>query len=86
VHSNPRLEIHADDVKCSHGSSMGELDEDALFYLRSRGIGRDDAMGLLTYAFIGEALEPVRIDALREYERTVALRYLPGDHAAREML
>ncbi|HEX5513946.1 MAG TPA: Fe-S cluster assembly protein SufD [Gammaproteobacteria bacterium] len=86
VHSNPRLEIHADDVKCTHGSSMGELDEDALFYLRSRGIGRDDAMGLLTYAFIGEALEPVRIDALREYERAVALRYLPGDHAAREML
>lgn len=85
VHSNPRLEIFADDVKCTHGSSMGELDQDALFYLRSRGISADDAKGLLTYAFVAEVLEPVRIEALREYQRAEALRYLPGDQAAREM-
>lgn len=85
AHSNPRLEIHTDDVKCSHGSTVGELDPDALFYLRSRGIGADDAKGLLTYAFIGEVLENVRIDALREYERTLAKRYLPGEATVKEV-
>lgn len=85
VHSNPRLEIFADDVKCTHGSSMGELDDEALFYLRSRGISADDAKGLLTYAFVAEVLEPIRIEALREYQRSEALRYLPGDQAAKVM-
>lgn len=85
VHSNPRLEILADDVKCTHGSSMGELDQDALFYLRARGISAEDAKGLLTYAFVAEVLEPVRIEALREYQRAEALRFLPGDQAAKEM-
>jgi Fe-S cluster assembly protein SufD len=86
VHSNPRLEIHADDVKCSHGSSVGELDQDAVFYLRSRGIGQEDAQGLLTYAFIGEVIEPIRIEALREYERQAALRRLPGHPSGKDML
>jgi Fe-S cluster assembly protein SufD len=86
AHSNPRLEIHADDVKCSHGSSIGEIDRDALFYLRSRGIAQDDAQGLMTYAFIGEVLEPVRIEALRAYERAAALRYLPGDQTMKDVL
>jgi len=85
AHSNPRLEIHADDVKCSHGSSVGELDKDALIYLRSRGIGPQDAQGLLTYAFIGEVLEPITIEPLRQYVRAAALARLPGDATVKEM-
>jgi Fe-S cluster assembly protein SufD len=84
AHSNPRLEIHADDVKCSHGSTTGELDRDALFYLRSRGINERDAQGLLTFAFVNEMLEPVRIDALRDYEREQLMAYLPGGGTQRE--
>lgn len=86
AHSNPRLEIFADDVKCSHGSSVGELDPDALFYLRSRGIGPEEAQGLMTYAFVGEVLDTVSIEPLREYERAAALRYLPGDQTVKDVL
>ena len=51
INTKPQLEIFADDVKCSHGCTIGQLDEDALFYLRSRGIPKKEAKGLLTYAF-----------------------------------
>lgn len=85
AHSNPRLEIHADDVKCSHGSSIGELDPTALFYLRSRGIGAEAAQGLLTFAFVGEMLEAVRIEALREHIRTAAFKDLPGNEIVKEL-
>lgn len=85
AHSNPRLEIYADDVKCSHGSSIGELDQEALFYLRSRGIGPEEAQGLLTYAFMGEVLDAARIEALREYERAAAFRHLPGGQTVKEL-
>lgn len=78
AHSNPRLEIYNDDVKCSHGSTVGELDPDALFYLRSRGLGLEEAQGLLTYAFIGELIDSIRIEALREYVRRSAYARLPG--------
>lgn len=84
VHSNPRLEIYADDVKCTHGSTIGELDDEALFYLRSRGIGPAEARNLLIYAFIGEVLEPVGIESLREYQRQVAMDYLPDNQTKQE--
>lgn len=84
VHSNPRLEIFADDVKCTHGSTIGELEDEALFYLRTRGIGPEEAMNLLTYAFIGEVLESVQVEALREYEQKVAMDYLPDNRATQE--
>jgi len=75
VHSNPQLEIFADDVRCTHGSTVGRLDEEAIFYLRSRGIARDDAIRLLTLAFAGEVLERVPVDELRErLEVVIALR------------
>ena len=75
VNSNPQLEIFADDVRCTHGSTIGRLDEDALFYLRSRGIGRAEAIQLLTLAFAGEILERISVEELRErLEKTVALR------------
>lgn len=63
--SQPQLEIYADDVKCTHGSTVGPLDDMALFYLRSRGIGPAAARGLLTYGFGAEILDRVRIPAAR---------------------
>lgn len=65
VDTKPQLEIFADDVKCTHGATIGRLDEMALFYLKSRGIGGENARSLLTYAFAAEALETIEIDALR---------------------
>jgi Fe-S cluster assembly protein SufD len=65
VNSKPQLEIFADDVKCSHGSTIGQLDRDALFYLRARGIATEDARNLLSYAFAAEILSRVKVAALR---------------------
>jgi Fe-S cluster assembly protein SufD len=65
VNTKPQLEIYADDVKCSHGSTVGQLDRDALFYLRSRGIGLTDAQSLLSYAFASEVVGKVHIAPLR---------------------
>ena len=59
------LEIYADDVKCSHGATIGQLDEDAIFYLRSRGIGSAAARQVLTRAFAGEVVERIRLEPLR---------------------
>ena len=76
VDTKPQLEIFADDVKCTHGATIGRLDEMALFYLKSRGIGADNARSLLTYAFAAEALETIEIDALRlTLERNVFERF-----------
>jgi Fe-S cluster assembly protein SufD len=66
AHSNPQLEILADDVRCTHGSTVGRLDDDAVFYLRSRGIGREEARKLLTLAFAGEVLDRIPVEALRD--------------------
>lgn len=63
--TKPELEIYADDVKCSHGATNGQLDEDALFYLRSRGIGEDQARALLVEAFLGEVVEQISDEAFR---------------------
>jgi Fe-S cluster assembly protein SufD len=60
------LEIFADDVKCSHGCTIGQLDEDALFYLQSRGIPKKEAQGLLMYAFSNNVLKSVNIDSLKK--------------------
>jgi len=66
VHTNPQLEIYADDVKCSHGSTTGELDSDALFYLRSRGISTAEAQVLMVNGFANEVLDTITHDATRE--------------------
>lgn len=66
AHSNPRLEILADDVKCSHGSTIGFLDPDALFYLRTRGIGETQARGILVYAFANDIVERIQLKPVRE--------------------
>ena len=66
VDTKPELEIFADDVKCSHGAAIGQLDPDALFYLRARGIPAEEARALLIGAFIGEALDAISRDDVRE--------------------
>ena len=66
IDTKPQLEIYADDVKCSHGATIGQLDQDAIFYLRSRGIGHREAVRVLTRAFAGEVLDRVRVDPLRD--------------------
>jgi len=67
VNSKPELEIYADDVKCSHGSTTGQLDEEAVFYLRSRGLSEKSAKELLVKAFLGEVLEAVENAEVRSY-------------------
>ena len=60
MNSNPQLEIYADDVKCSHGSSTGALESDALFYIRSRGIDQEAATALLVHGFASEIIERIK--------------------------
>jgi len=76
VDSQPQLEIEADDVKCSHGSTIGQLDDDALFYLRSRGIGEAQAMALLTRGFAAQITDRIASAALRERIESLALARL----------
>ena len=66
VNSKPQLEIFADDVKCSHGCTIGQMDEEALFYLRSRGIPKKEAKALMTYAFANNVLESVQLHSLKK--------------------
>ena len=66
MYTKPQLEIYTDDVMCSHGSAVGQLDEDALFYMRTRGIGIDEARRLLMQAFVADVIEGVRLDALKD--------------------
>ncbi len=67
INTKPQLEIYADDVKCSHGSTTGQLNEDAMFYLRSRGLSTDSARNLLLSAFANDVLETVRIKELKDH-------------------
>lgn len=66
MYSKPQLEIYADDVKCSHGMTTGQLDDVALFYMQSRGIPREEARMLLSVAFTADVIEQIRLDALRD--------------------
>ena len=66
IDTKPQLEIHADDVKCSHGSTIGQLDADALFYLRSRGLDRAAARSLLSFAFASDVVRRLGIENLRQ--------------------
>jgi Fe-S cluster assembly protein SufD len=66
VNTKPQLEIYADDVKCSHGSTIGQLDADALFYLRTRGLGLEEARSILSFAFASDVVARIKIDSLRQ--------------------
>ncbi len=67
INTKPELEIYAEDVRCSHGTTVGQLDERALFYLRSRGIGEDDARRLLVHAFAAQTLDSIPVAAIRDH-------------------
>ncbi len=77
VNTKPQLEIYADDVKCTHGATIGQLDPEALFYLRSRGIPRAAAHGILVYGFASEVIERVRVSSLRDQLVEYLIGWLP---------
>lgn len=71
INTKPQLEIYANDVKCSHGTSTGRIDEEAMFYLRSRGVGTESARKLLLASFAGEVLERISVDSLKERAQSI---------------
>ena len=81
IDSKPQLEIYADDVKCSHGATVGELDADQLFYLQSRGIPAEAARNLLIRAFLTEALDPITHDEARAAMETAVAAWWERDAA-----
>lgn len=78
IDTQPVLEIHADEVKAAHGATVGQLDEHALFYLRSRGLSADEARSLLTLAFCRVTFDSIESDALREHIDALLLERLPN--------
>ena len=82
--SNPQLEIFADDVKCTHGSTVGQLDDTAVFYLRSRGIGEVAARSLLTYAFAADIVERIKVGPVRQDLEEFLFRRLPKGDVVRQ--
>ncbi|HLP73449.1 MAG TPA: Fe-S cluster assembly protein SufD [Bacteroidales bacterium] len=77
--TKPQLEIFADDVKCSHGAAVGQLDEEALFYLRSRGISRKEARLMLMFGFAHDVLQNIKIEPLRERMDNLVMQRLRGE-------
>ncbi len=84
ANSNPQLEIYADDVKCTHGSTVGQLDDDAIFYLRSRGIGAEAARSLLTYAFASDIVERIKVEPVRRDLEEFLFARLPKGEVVRQ--
>jgi Fe-S cluster assembly protein SufD len=83
INTKPQLEIFADDVKCTHGATVGNLNEDSLFYLRSRGLGLDEARSLLTFAFANDIVRRIQVESLRKQLEDLLLsaQHLPGQEA-----
>src|SRR2546428_4458903 len=81
INTKPQLEIYADDVKCTHGATVGQLDDDAIFYLRSRGIDLEAARSLLTFAFANDIISRVKVSSIRTRleETLLAAQQLPRD-------
>ena len=73
INTKPQLEIFADDVKCTHGATVGRLDETALFYMKSRGLNAEAAKKLLTYAFAADVIETIEVPAVREALEALSL-------------
>ncbi|HEY4784526.1 MAG TPA: SufD family Fe-S cluster assembly protein, partial [Bacteroidales bacterium] len=79
MNSKPQLEIYADDVKCGHGGTVGQLDEEAMFYLRTRGIGERESRLMLMYAFANEILSEIKIVPLKERMSDLIEKRLRGE-------
>ena len=77
IHTKPELEIYADDVKCTHGATVGQLDNKAMFYLRTRGINKKDARQLLMRAYVGEVIEKINNEKIRTEMMETVLERLP---------
>ena len=86
INTKPQLEIYADDVKCTHGATIGQLDRDAIFYLRSRGLDEKSARSLLIYAFAGEVVRHVEAPELREQLDRYLLQWLPRGEVIKEAI
>lgn len=78
VDAKPELEIYADDVKCAHGSTVGQLDENAVFYLKSRGVSETGARAILTYSFANALVQKINIEPLQHFVEAALLSKLPG--------
>jgi Fe-S cluster assembly protein SufD len=83
--SKPQLEIYADDVKCTHGATVGQLDDDAIFYLRARGVPQDTARTLLLFGFAGENLERMRQAPIRDYIENLVTEWLPHGEVLKKL-
>lgn len=81
VNSRPQLEIYADDVKCGHGATTGQLDQEALFYMKQRGIDEDTARMMLLSAFVQDVVDEIHLDVLREKMKDMIDRRLRNDHS-----
>lgn len=86
IDTKPELEIYADDVKCSHGATVGQLDDTMLFYLRSRGIDADTARGLLIFAFADDVIRRVGLPEIRAHVEDIVLGRLPDAERIREFV
>lgn len=84
MRTKPQLEIYADDVKCSHGATVGQLDEDAIFYLRARGIDKKEARFMMLFAFANEVVRKIEIEPLRERVSNLVSKRLRGELVACE--
>ncbi|MCH7759930.1 Fe-S cluster assembly protein SufD [candidate division TA06 bacterium] len=76
IDSKPQLEIYADDVKCTHGATTGQLDENGIFYLRSRGIDEESARAILLYAFAGESLQRMEVEPIRKHLESLVSEWI----------
>ena len=86
VNTKPQLEIYADEVKCTHGATIGQLDREAIFYMRSRGIDEDMANSILTYGFAEDVIRRVRLDGLRDRINSLLFERLPQGNSLRKAL
>ncbi|OGB92165.1 MAG: Fe-S cluster assembly protein SufD [candidate division NC10 bacterium RBG_16_65_8] len=77
IDTKPQLEIYADDVKCTHGATIGQIDDEAIFYLRSRGIPEASARALLLYAFAGDMLQRMKIEPVRRHLEQLVTQWVP---------
>jgi Fe-S cluster assembly protein SufD len=77
IDTKPQLEIYADDVKCTHGATVGQIDDEAIFYLRSRGIAETSARALLLYAFAGEVLQRMKVQPIRRHLERLVTQWMP---------
>jgi Fe-S cluster assembly protein SufD len=86
IDTKPELQIYADDVKCSHGATVGQLDENAVFYLRTRGIDKETARSLLTYAFADAVLSRISLDPIRTRLERILIGQLPESERIKEFI